>query len=86
MATYDFDSLFKTIFDFDMQNFLFIGIFLAFAVKTPLIFVHTWLLKAHAESPLGGSILLAAIVLKLSLYGVFRIILPLLPKITLSYT
>jgi NADH-ubiquinone oxidoreductase chain 4 len=44
------------------------------------------LLKAHVESPLGGSIILAAIVLKLSLYGIFRLILPLLPKATLDYT
>jgi NADH-ubiquinone oxidoreductase chain 4 len=44
------------------------------------------LLKAHVESPLGGSILLAGIVLKLSLYGIFRLILPLLPKASLEYT
>jgi NADH-ubiquinone oxidoreductase chain 4 len=44
------------------------------------------LLKAHVESPLGGSILLAAIVLKLSLYGIFRLILPILPKAYLEYT
>jgi NADH-ubiquinone oxidoreductase chain 4 len=44
------------------------------------------LLKAHVESPLGGSIILAAIVLKLSLYGVFRLMLPLLPKASLEYT
>src|SRR5690606_36724001 len=40
----------------------------------------------HVESPLGGSIVLAGIVLKLSLYGIFRLILPLLPKISLNYT
>merc|ERR1711977_58894 len=44
------------------------------------------LLKAHVESPLGGSILLAGIVLKLSLYGIFRLILPLLPKAYINYT
>jgi len=44
------------------------------------------LLKAHVESPLGGSIVLAGIVLKLSLYGIFRLILPLLPKVSLNYT
>jgi NADH-ubiquinone oxidoreductase chain 4 len=40
MGTSDFDSLFKTIIDFNIQNFLFIGIFLAFAVKTPIIFLN----------------------------------------------
>jgi NADH-ubiquinone oxidoreductase chain 4 len=44
------------------------------------------LLKAHVESPLGGSIILAAIVLKLSLYGILRLILPILPKASLDYT
>ena len=86
MGTTDFDALYKTNFNYSTQLFLFYGIFLAFAVKTPTIFLNTWLLKAHVESPLGGSILLAAIVLKLSLYGIFRLILPLLPKASLDYT
>ena len=86
MGTTDFDALYKTNFNYYTQLFLFFGIFIAFAVKTPTIFLNTWLLKAHVESPLGGSIILAGIVLKLSLYGVFRLILPLLPKATLDYT
>ena len=61
------------------------AIFIAFAVKTPTIFLNTWLLKAHVESPLGGSIILAAIVLKLSLYGILRLILPVLPKAYMEY-
>ena len=86
MGTTDFDALYKTNFNYNTQLFLFYGIFIAFAVKTPTIFLNTWLLKAHVESPLGGSIVLAAIVLKLSLYGIFRLILPLLPKASLDYT
>ena len=86
MGTTDFDALYKTNFDYSTQLFLFYGIFIAFAVKTPTIFLNTWLLKAHVESPLAGSIILAAIVLKLSLYGIFRLILPLLPKASLDYT
>lgn len=80
MGFTDFDALYKTNFIYYTQLFLFIGIFIAFAVKTPTIFLNTWLLKAHVESPLSGSIILAGIVLKLSLYGVLRLILPLLPK------
>jgi len=86
MGTTDFDALFKTNFNYSTQLFLFYGIFIAFAVKTPTIFLNTWLLKAHVESPLGGSIILAAIVLKLSLYGILRLILPLLPKASIDYT
>lgn len=81
-----YDVLMKSSFEYTTQIFLFIGIFIAFAVKTPTIFLNSWLLKAHVESPLGGSIVLAGIVLKLSLYGIFRLILPLLPKISLNYT
>ena len=86
MGTTDFDALYKTNFNFTTQLFLFYGIFIAFAVKTPTIFLNTWLLKAHVESPLGGSIILAAIVLKLSLYGILRLILPVLPKAYMEYT
>jgi NADH-ubiquinone oxidoreductase chain 4 len=86
MGTTDLDALYKTNFNYSTQKFLFYGIFIAFAVKTPTIFLNTWLLKAHVESPLGGSIILAAIVLKLGLYGIFRLILPLLPKASLDYT
>lgn len=86
MGTTDFDALFKTNFDYVTQLFLFGGIFLSFAVKTPVWGLNSWLLKAHVESPLGGSVLLAAIVLKTSLYGIFRLILPILPKATIDFT
>ena len=82
----DFNVLSKTNYIYITQLFMFIGIFIAFAVKTPTIYLNSWLLKAHVESPLSGSIILAAIVLKLSLYGIFRLILPLVPKAFLYYT
>jgi NADH-ubiquinone oxidoreductase chain 4 len=82
----DFEALFKANLTYNTQLILFIGIFIAIAVKTPVIFLNTWLLKAHVESPLGGSIILAAIVLKLSLYGVLRLILPIIPKASINYT
>lgn len=81
----DYDILSKTNFIFITQVFMFIGILIAFAVKTPVMYLNGWLLKAHVESPLSGSILLAAIVLKLSLYGVFRLLLPLVPKAIMAY-
>jgi NADH-ubiquinone oxidoreductase chain 4 len=82
----DINVLNKTNFLYITQVFMFIGIFIAFAVKTPTIYLNSWLLKAHVESPLSGSIILAAIVLKLSLYGILRLILPLVPKAFLYYT
>lgn len=82
----DFNVLSKSNFFFITQLFMFVGIFIAFAIKTPVIYLNGWLLKAHVESPLSGSIILAAIVLKLSLYGIFRLILPLLPKAFIYYT
>jgi NADH-ubiquinone oxidoreductase chain 4 len=86
VGTTDFNILSKRNFLFITQALMFLGIFIAFAVKTPVIYLNGWLLKAHVESPLSGSIILAAIVLKLSLYGVFRLILPILPKAFLYYT
>uniref|UniRef100_UPI0030DF4C1C NADH dehydrogenase subunit 4 n=1 Tax=Ophiocordyceps sobolifera TaxID=94213 RepID=UPI0030DF4C1C len=86
MGSTDFDTLLKLNLEYKTQMLLLIGIFIAFAVKTPTIFLNNWLLKAHVESPLGGSIVLAGIVLKLSLYGIFRLILPILPKASLDYT
>jgi NADH-ubiquinone oxidoreductase chain 4 len=86
MGTTDYYALFKTNFNYLSQLFLFCGIFIAFAVKTPTIFLNNWLLKAHVESPLAGSIILAGIVLKLSLYGIFRLILPILPKASIDCT
>ena len=82
----DLDVLYKLNIQYSTQIFLFCGIFIAFAVKTPVMFLNNWLLKAHVESPLSGSIILAGIVLKLSLYGILRLILPLLAKAYLYYT
>jgi NADH-ubiquinone oxidoreductase chain 4 len=86
MGSSDFDFLSKSNIEFATQTFLFIGIFIAFAVKTPTIFLNSWLLKAHVESPLSGSIILAGVVLKLSLYGILRIILPYVPVAYINHT
>jgi NADH-ubiquinone oxidoreductase chain 4 len=86
MGITDFDTIYKDNISYLIQLFLFYGMFIAFAVKTPTIFLNSWLLKAHVESPLGGSIILAAIVLKLAIYGIIRLILPILPKASLDYT
>jgi NADH-ubiquinone oxidoreductase chain 4 len=76
----DFYNLFNSNINFLLQIYIFIGFFIAFAVKTPTILLNNWLLKAHVESPLSGSIILAGIILKLSLFGILRLILPFIPK------
>ena len=66
------------------QNLLFIGFFLAFAVKVPIFPFHSWLPDAHTEAPTAGSIILAGVLLKMGTYGLIRFNLPLFPEA--SYT
>src|SRR5262252_369582 len=61
------------------QEWLFAAFFIAFAVKVPMWPVHTWLPDAHVEAPTGGSVVLAAITLKIGAYGFVRFVLPILP-------
>ena len=63
----------------DAQILIFIAFLLAFAVKIPMFPVHTWLPDAHVEAPTGGSVILAAIMLKLGAYGFLRFSLPITP-------
>jgi NADH-ubiquinone oxidoreductase chain 4 len=66
----------------DSQKLLWLGFFVAFAVKTPLYPFIIWLPKAHSDSPLAGSILLAATILKLATYGYLRVLINFLPDAT----
>ncbi|QIP46545.1 NADH-quinone oxidoreductase subunit M [Kingella kingae] len=61
------------------QQLVFIAFFLSFAVKVPMFPVHTWLPDAHVEAPTGGSMVLAAITLKIGAYGFLRFVLPIVP-------
>src|SRR5207244_3892532 len=62
------------------QNLAFLGLFLGFAIKVPMFPFHTWLPDAHTQAPTVGSVLLAAVLLKLGTYGFVRIALPILPR------
>jgi len=66
------------------QALLFFAFFAAFSVKVPMWPVHTWLPDAHVEAPTGGSVVLAAITLKIGAYGFVRFILPILPDASRS--
>lgn len=82
----DMEILSSVNFSFDLQKILWLAIFFSFMIKFPLVPFHLWLPLAHSEAPLGGSILLAGVVLKLALYGSLRILIPLLPEATIYFT
>lgn len=67
------------------QKLIFVAFFLAFAVKIPMWPVHTWLPDAHVEAPTGGSVVLAAIMLKMGGYGFLRFSLPITPDASLFF-
>lgn len=66
----------------DTQAWVWAGIFIAFAIKTPMIPFHMWLPRAHADAPLAASIVLAGTVLKMATYGYLRLCLGMIPQIT----
>ncbi|MDA9653962.1 NADH-quinone oxidoreductase subunit M, partial [Candidatus Pelagibacter sp.] len=78
-GTTDFVKLYKIGIDIKYQNLLWLAFFSSFAVKTPMWPVHTWLPDAHVEAPTAGSVLLAAILLKMAGYGFIRFSLGLFP-------
>ena len=69
----------KTPLGMTAQILIFLALFLAFAVKIPMWPVHTWLPDAHVEAPTGGSVILAAVMLKMGAYGFLRLSLPIVP-------
>jgi NADH-quinone oxidoreductase subunit M len=78
-GTTDIETLLKTQFPAHMQTWLWLAFFASFAVKMPMWPVHTWLPDAHVEAPTAGSVILAAILLKMGGYGFIRFSLPMFP-------
>ncbi|WP_375724927.1 NADH-quinone oxidoreductase subunit M [Arcobacter sp. KX21116] len=73
------------ILPFDMQLWLFVAFFLGFAIKVPMVPFHTWLPYAHGQAPTIGSVILAAVLLKMGTYGFIRFSLPLFPDATVYF-
>ncbi len=86
VGTFDFVTIQRVIRGGNVENFggaaiwLFLGFFIAFAVKVPLFPLHTWLPDAHVEAPPAGSVLLAGVLLKMGTYGMLRFNLGLFPE------
>ncbi|MEA2506169.1 MAG: NADH-quinone oxidoreductase subunit [Actinomycetota bacterium] len=77
--TFDYRSLLGTPLSLSTQRLLFLGFFASFAVKVPLVPLHTWLPDAHTEAPTAGSVMLAGVLLKMGAYGLIRFAIPLFP-------
>ena len=85
-GTTDVTQLYEIGIDKKYQNLLWLAFFSSFAVKTPMWPVHTWLPDAHVEAPTAGSVLLAAILLKMAGYGFIRFSLGLFPIASETFT
>jgi len=77
--TFNILELSQKTYSYQMQFWLFWAFFAAFAVKVPMFPVHTWLPDAHTEAPTAGSVILAAVLIKMGAYGFLRFSLPLCP-------
>jgi len=79
------EDLYKLSIPYGMQIWLFLAFALAFAIKVPMFPFHTWLPDAHTEAPTVGSVLLAAVLLKMGTYGFLRFNLPLFSEATVAF-
>ena len=77
--TFDMITLMEGDYSFAVQAWVFLAFLVAFAVKVPMVPLHTWLPDAHVQAPTAGSIILAGVLLKMGAYGFLRFSLPMLP-------
>ncbi len=85
-GTTDIPTLMTYAFDPGLQKWLWLAFFASFAVKLPMWPVHTWLPDAHVEAPTAGSVILAAVLLKMGGYGFLRFSIPMFPQATEVFT
>ncbi len=78
-GTFSIPDLMNTVFPFRFQYWIFLAMGIAFAIKVPMFPFHTWLPAAHVQAPSAGSVILAAVLLKMGTYGFLRFSLPITP-------
>jgi NADH-quinone oxidoreductase subunit M len=78
--TFDYSELLGTELSSSSELWIMLGFFVAFAVKLPIVPLHTWLPDAHTEAPTAGSVILAGLLLKTGAYGLIRFVIPLFPS------
>src|SRR6202163_2984461 len=84
--TFEISELMKLSLPLGLQQWVFWAFFVGFAIKVPMFPFHTWLPDAHVEAPTAGSVILAAVLLKMGTYGFLRFSLPLLPQASADRT
>jgi len=85
VATFDLDAYYRLAIPAEAQVWLFLAFAVAFAIKVPMFPFHTWLPDAHVEAPTAGSVILAAVLLKMGTYGFIRFAMPLFPNASAQF-
>ncbi len=83
--TFDITRYQSQAIPYDLQWWVFLALFLGFSIKVPMFPFHTWLPDAHTDAPTAGSVILAAVLLKMGTYGFLRFSLPILPDATHAF-
>ena len=83
--TFDITQFHKANLPYNLQWWVFLAFFLGFAIKVPMFPFHTWLPDAHTDAPTAGSVILAAVLLKMGTYGFIRFSLPILPEASKAF-
>jgi NADH-quinone oxidoreductase subunit M len=84
--TFEYSKLLTTHLNHHAEFWIMLGFFVAFAVKLPVVPLHTWLPDAHTQAPTAGSVILAGLLLKTGAYGLIRFVVPLFPDAVSDFT